>query len=141
MKFFYLEPEVAGSFGPHTDIDASQHPPKIHKLEYLFDGWLGDVVLECYPCFIATKEACASLQSGALTGISYDAVATSTSEQFKELYPSRELPEFCWLKITGQAGKDDFGLAGDQRLVASKQAIDLLRSFKLDAAVISPFPA
>lgn len=38
MKFFYIEPEVAGGFGERTRLDTTVHPPVVHELEYEFQG-------------------------------------------------------------------------------------------------------
>lgn len=46
MKFYSLEPEVAGSLGPGTVMDTAVHPPRVHKLHYESDGWSGDDILE-----------------------------------------------------------------------------------------------
>jgi hypothetical protein len=47
-SFFRLEPEVAGGPGAATVLDSSTHPPRVARLEYHFDGWLGDNVLRQY---------------------------------------------------------------------------------------------
>ncbi len=52
MKYYQLEPEVAGGFGEQSVIDRSSGKMVVRKLHYEFDGWLGDVLLESYLCFI-----------------------------------------------------------------------------------------
>ncbi|APF85630.1 hypothetical protein HI806_01945 [Ralstonia solanacearum] len=54
MNYFFLEPEVAGALGENTVLDASTHPPRVEKLHFEFSGWLGDAILESFPCVIAT---------------------------------------------------------------------------------------
>jgi hypothetical protein len=44
-----------------------------------------------------------------------------------------------WLQVTGRAGRDDFGLAADLRLVISERALDVLKGLQLDDALIEPF--
>jgi hypothetical protein len=92
MKYFYIEPEVAGGLGKNTVMDRSIHPPIVTKLHYHFDGWLGDVLLESFPCFVITDFAKRKIQSGELTGARFDEVEVTTSEQFHELYPAKQLP-------------------------------------------------
>ena len=46
MKYFQLEPEVAGGFGPNSILDPKVRPPRVTKFNYEFDVWLGDPVLE-----------------------------------------------------------------------------------------------
>ena len=53
--YYFIEPEVAGGWGGNTIADTSVHPPKISKLHYQFDGWLGDDLLESFPCFIVSE--------------------------------------------------------------------------------------
>lgn len=134
-----LEPEVAGGFGDATVLDSSTHPPTIHTLEYCFDGWLGDDLLESFPVFIVTQQLQQAIATAQLTGYAFDDVIVTTSDTFDELYPGRELPPFAWLKVHGQAGRDDFGLAADQRLVVSEQAYAVLRQFQLDNCLTHPF--
>jgi hypothetical protein len=135
MRFFSFEPEVAGGIGPNTDLDRSVWPPTIHKLHYVFDGWLGDAILESFPCFIVTQDAAEALIRANVRGFQLDEVKISVSDQFRDLYPSRELPHFRWLKIVGEAGVDDFGIGADHRLVISERAMDNLSSFGIGRAV------
>ena len=51
----YIEPEVAGGLGNETIIDKNYHPPIVKKLHYEFNGWLGDDILESFPCFIVSE--------------------------------------------------------------------------------------
>jgi hypothetical protein len=126
MKYFYVEPEVAGGFGRNTILDSSVHPPKVTKLNYQFDGWLGDALLECFPCFIVTTSAATSLKKENVSGVIYSDVEVSVSDEFSQLHKNTKLPEFQWLKITGLSKHDDFGIAGDLRLVVSEKALRVL---------------
>jgi hypothetical protein len=45
MKYFYVEPEVAGGLGERTVMDRSTHPPVVKRLHYQLEGWLGDAIL------------------------------------------------------------------------------------------------
>lgn len=146
LTYFFIEPEVAGGLGDNSVFDRSTHPPQVHRLHYEFDGWLGDVLLAGFPCLIATEEAARALKSGAITGIIYATMETSTSELFRHLYPGRQLPTFVWLQINGTPGEDDFGwyrdTRGEQprtRYVISKRVLDILRPMGLNHAEIEPF--
>ena len=81
----------------------------------MFDGWLGDDLLESFPCFILTERLANELERK-VTGFSLDDVTVSTSDQFEDLYPGRVLPAFCWLKVSGQPLIDDFYLGPDHVL-------------------------
>jgi hypothetical protein len=124
MKFYKLDPEVAGGWGPNTEF--TRAPGKalvVDKLHYQFDGWLGDELLESSPCFIVTQRLADVLKSRQLSGYELKAVQISASDQFREIYPDRQLPKFAWLSLTGKAGADDMGIDVDGRLVVSERAL------------------
>jgi hypothetical protein len=138
MKYFYVEPEVAGALGKDTVMDRSVHPPVVSKLHYHFDGWLGDVLLESFPSFIVTEYAKPELESAGLTGAQFDDVEVTTSDQFKEIYPGRQLPKFVWLRVVGKPGQEDFGSAPDGRLVVSERALEVLQGLGIPNALVTP---
>jgi hypothetical protein len=137
--YFYIEPEVSGGLGGNTVADTTVHPPVVSKLNYLFDGWLGDDLLELFPCYVVSERLKSEIMNSELLGFEIDGLEVTKSDQFDELYPGKELPEFYWLKITGQAGKDDFGIASDHRLVVSDKALDALRRCSLEQADLEEF--
>lgn len=139
MQYYYVEPEVAGGLGDRTIIDRSVHPPTITKLHYEMEGWLGDAILETFPAFIVTDEAKQKLKAAALTGADFADVDVTTTDDFKELYPNREIPAFAWLKPVGVAGQHDFGAASDGRLVVSERALDALLKLGAANALVEPF--
>ncbi|MER9432995.1 hypothetical protein [Mesorhizobium sp. M0408] len=139
MQYFYIKPDVAGGFGKGTVLDTSVHPPIVSKLIYQMDGWFGDVLITTFPCFLVTEEAKRALLEVGFSGATFAHVEVTTSEDFRELQPEVELPAFVWLKINGQAGRDDFGIARDLRLVVSERVLDLLEQLGTPSAVIEPF--
>lgn len=139
MKYFYIEPEVAGGMGKNTVMNRGVHPPIVSKLHYHFDGWLGDQLLESFPCFIASELVKQRIQEARFTGMDFDQVEITVSEQFQELYPNRQLPKFVWLKVEGIAGQDDFGTAPDARLIASERALELLQGLGISHASVTEF--
>lgn len=136
--FFYIEPEVAGSLGPRTRMNSDAHPPIIYALHYEFSGWQGDVLLESFPAFLVTQSASHALSSAEFTGFELAEVEITKSEQFEDLYPSRQLPFFFWLRPTGKPGADDFGCAIDGRLVVSERTLRLLQTLGISHALIEP---
>jgi hypothetical protein len=153
MKYFNLEPEVAGGVGKGTEMDRRFHPPIVRNLHYEFDVWLGDALLEGFPCFIATKPAADKIAATGLSGVSLGPVEVTTSGLFQDMYPNRKLPKFVWLKIDGAPGHDDFGVAegfritGSEKpldsrrfgLVVSERALILLRGLGIEHALVSSF--
>ncbi|WP_099227822.1 hypothetical protein [Pseudomonas viridiflava] len=134
--YHYIEPEVAGGLGEGTIINTSCHPPKIEKLEYRFDAWLGDDILETFPCYIVTTELAKAIKLNKLTGVSFLPVKISKSEFFLETYPDLELPQFQWMSVYGEAGTHDFGLSKNYRLAISYSAMSTLKNFKISHAEI-----
>ena len=139
MKYYSLKPEVAGGWGPITVADTRVHPPVVKKLNYEFDGWLGDDILETFPCYIITKRLSDLLTVSPLTGYEIDDVVISYSETFMELYPNKKMPTFFWLKIIGAAGIEDFGAENNNRLVVSETVMNLLARVQIKYCDISDF--
>ncbi|TPM38120.1 hypothetical protein [Mesorhizobium sp. B2-3-4] len=139
MKYFYLEPEVSGGPGENTIMDVTVHPPLVSRLHYEFDGWLGDGIVTSFPCYLVTKDVKEKILESDFSGVTFDDVEVTTSELFEEMQPNQKLPAFVWLKVNGDAGDDDFGIAKDYRLVVSERVLDALKSFGISNALIEPF--
>jgi hypothetical protein len=140
MLYFYIEPEVPGSSeGPNSIVDRSVHPPIVSRLHYEFSVWSSDVLLESFPAFIVTEDAMNKLMESGATGARFADVEVTTTYPFREFHPDLQLPRFVWLQVTGRAGRDDFGLAADHRMVISERALDVLKGLQLNGALIEPF--
>ncbi len=139
MKYYRVEPEVAGGFGEHTIIDRSSGKMVVRKLHYEFDGWHGDVLLTSTPCFIITEGTKRKLQSIGATGVRFDVVEVTTSEKFQELYPNQKLPKFVWLQIEGKPEEDDFGIDQHYGIVISERALKVLEGLGISNALVTPF--
>ncbi|MEM6672404.1 MAG: hypothetical protein AAF726_06140 [Planctomycetota bacterium] len=139
MGFHTLEPEVAGGLGPRTVADTSVHPPVVSRLHYEFAGWLGDPLLESFPCYVITADVAELARGVGLTGFEIEAVEVSTTPEFEELHPAVELPLFVWLRVNGTAGTDDFAISDDHCLVVSDRALQLLRDARLEHCDVEPW--
>ncbi|MCR6641672.1 MAG: hypothetical protein NVV82_22445 [Sporocytophaga sp.] len=136
-KLFYkIDPEVPGQLGKETKYDQSIMPWPITKLHVIFDGWLGGDLLKISSCFIVTKALMLELEKAKISGIEFENFKLEISDMFKELYPNKELPQFYWLKIKGEAGKDDFGKAPKNKLIVSQNALNILNHFNLSDSEI-----
>jgi len=131
MKYS-LEPEVAGHLGAKTKIITSEHPPQVLGLHFVFDGWLGDDLLETFPCFIVTGRLKKAIIKSRLSGYEFRNMEIGKSETFVELYPDRELPICHWLVIKGKIEGDDFFLQSDGRLGVTHAALELLNHYQLN---------
>ena len=139
MNYFVVEPEVAGGLGDRAVLDRSIHPPLVSSLHYELDGWLGDVLLESFPCFIVTSDAAAELRRIGASGVAFGTVEVTASPTYFELHPDGHIPQCVWLQPTGVPGRDDVAALTDGRLVLSGRALDALRSLQLSSARIEPF--
>lgn len=126
MKYYSIEPEVAGGFGDGTIIDRSSGRMEVKALHYELDGWLGDELLESAPCFIASAQLANKIKNENLSGVGFDKVQITKSDEFNDFHPNLDLPKFVWLKVNGIPGKDDFGVSSDLNLVVSEVALQLL---------------
>lgn len=137
IKYFDIEPEVAGGTGRSTIDDHSVTPPALSNLEYEFDDWFGDAILASFPCYIVTEQLAIALRNSDLTGFAFDKVTITRSLEFDDLYRNKNgpLPNFEWLKITGVPYEDDMGLdMGTRenwhyRFMVSQRGLDLFRKF------------
>jgi len=139
MKYFYVEPEVAGGIADRTVMDSDAHPPEVTRLHYEFDGWLGDAIVESFPVFIVTQSAKEELIRIGATGAVFDEVEVTVSGEYTELYPDQDLPPFVWMKTVGKAGKDDIAAVADGRLVLSRRAIDTFKKVGFSNADVEPY--
>jgi hypothetical protein len=140
MKYFYVEPEVAGGLGSNTVLNHQVHLPIVSKLQYTFDVWLGDELLEGFPCFIVTENMQQNIQQAQFSGVTFDHVEVTASGEFEDLYGNKQLPTFMWLRVVGTPGKDDFGTVTDGRLVVSERALRMLQDVGVSHALVKEFP-
>jgi hypothetical protein len=142
VSHLIVEPEVAGGWGPNTVCRREPGKPvEVLKLHYRFDGWLGDELLESTPCFIVTEQLTQEIRKARLTGVRFDIVEVSTSEQFRDLYPDRQLPKFVWLRVDGHPGLEDFGVAPGMTLVVSVPALETLQRRGIAHATVRTYEA
>ncbi|GAA1214055.1 hypothetical protein [Prauserella alba] len=142
MAYHLLSPDVAGELGDGTVLDTSTHPPVVHQLEYVISAWFGSDLLESFPCFVVSAELGKALQEsgfGSFELADMQLTVTPEAEELRQGMDVRELPEFVWLKIFGQAGVDDIGVDRRASLVVSDRALELLRRFDLDGCDIEDY--
>jgi hypothetical protein len=137
MIYYKFSPEVAGGLGSKTILDNSTFPPKVNVLNYHFEGWLEDDILETFPCFIVTEKLKLYLDKSKLTGFTFSELLVTTSDTFKALYNNpQKLPNFFWLKVDGKIGIDDFTLSDLGELLISENAYKTLKKFNIKNASI-----
>jgi hypothetical protein len=153
-ELFLLHPEVAGGWGHSTkvaDQSGESDVPNVTQLEYAFEGWLGDELLESFPCFIVTESLAKDLTAAGLSGVAFDEVKVSKTDTFKELYPRKKFPAFKRLlpkgKVVVKGGKvkswsgDDLSLTEKAELVVSAAALKVLKEHHLEQCEIDKLKA
>jgi len=136
--YYFIEPEVAGGWGDSVIADTSVHPPVVEKLHYEFDGWLGDELLETFPCYIVSESLMQDMVNSGLTGAEFDTVTTSVSPQFYSSFEAGDLPSFFWMKIKRTDDPVDVKISKDNRLMVSDAALAVLRKHRVSNADITP---
>lgn len=135
----YIEPEVAGSLGDETIINTTVHPPFVSQLHFVFNGWLGDDILETFPCYIISERLKNEILNSNLIGIAFKSLKVTKSIQFKDLYPNLNLPDFYWAIINGKYDTDDFVISEDFRLIVSENAFKVLSLFNVSNAIFENY--
>ena len=74
-----------------------------------------------------------------VSGVAFADVEVTASELFRRLQPKTKLPDFVWMKIHGQPGQDDFGMAPNHELVVSERALDVFERLGNESAGIRLF--
>jgi hypothetical protein len=138
-EYKILEPEVPGGLGESSKLDFSTRPPTVIALHFEFAGWLGDDLITTTPCFIVTDSLRTGLQTFNGTGYTFAELIVSKSEEFVSSEFDPYQTTFSWLKVTGIAGVDDFGL-DKGRLVVSKRAFEMLSAYQMSNCIVRRKP-
>lgn len=87
--------------------------------------------------FFVTTSLAKGLKLADLTGFALTAAEVSASEEFEEMQSETQLPVLQWLQITAVSPEEaDFRLTSDHRLEVTERALALLRTFRIEHAVI-----
>lgn len=141
MNVYELEPEVPGGYGDATVFDWTVAPPIVTSLDFIFDGWMGDDIVASNPVHLVTDRLRTALEGAPLTGIEFDHVEVTTSDEFDEVFPDVELPTWHWLRATGFAGHDDAWPGRQGRLTVSQRFMDVLTGFNLTMCTVTANPS
>ena len=139
MRFFLLEPEVAGGLSEHSEADVSVHPPVVKRLHYEVAGWQGDDLLESFPCFVISPEAAAALEAADMRSFTFADALMTLLPGTEDLIDHRVLT-FRWLQPTGQPGVDDIAVDEKANLIVSEAAWNILQTFHITDYEISEWP-
>jgi hypothetical protein len=140
-QFYILEPEPAGELGLGTDFVRGSVPPRVSRLEWVFDFLPDDDLIHRTPAYMVSAGLAAALDEARLTGYEFRDATVSKAPEFDELNPGADLPDYRWLEVTGKPGEDDLGLDDLAQLVVSERALETLRRGRLDDCRVEPFSA
>jgi hypothetical protein len=74
------------------------------------------------------------IKKNQLTGVLFDNVKITKTEEFMDMYASTDLPTFYWMRINGKFSIDDFTIAEDYRLLISEKAMSIMSFFNIKNA-------
>jgi hypothetical protein len=124
--FLIVRPEVSG----HTAGDGS----------ITFDTWLGDDLIAAHPSLLVTTRLKRDLERlPSASGFAIVMARTSASTFFRCHRPGQRLPVLWLVKILGEAGRDDLGLAQDGAIVASKRVLNILLRHRVARASFAQY--
>jgi hypothetical protein len=141
-KLYTLEPEVAGEIGEQSRIKYKDGMISVVMfLHYEFTGWLGDELLTSSPCFIVAKSLADDISLSQLSGYKLEKILQSKSDEFEELYPGVQLPEFVRIVPEGtvqtedgivkQWSGQDFCLEDEVDLVVTRRALEIISKHRI----------
>ena len=144
MKYFILEPEVAGGIGKNSKIlYESSKIKEVVFLDYEFESWLGDDILTTHPCFIISESLYKIIKESDLTGYELQKIDVSFSDFFLEVYSEKILPNFIRLLPFPINEMNlinemllDFYLYKNTTLIVSEKTLNILKKFNLSNANI-----
>ena len=140
MKYYLLKPEVAGELGNSSKVIYEEGRIKeVTYLEFVFLGWLGDEILKARPCYIITKNIMNDFESNKITGIRYEDIQMTFSDEFFEFQDDiSEVPPFVRIvplnKIDDitEGMSDDIYLDKYNRLIFSERALTILKKYRIN---------
>ncbi|WP_029326634.1 hypothetical protein [Bacillus sp. m3-13] len=148
MMLYFLEPEVSGGHGEQTIYGTEENvrndgiSGQVEFLHYEFEGWLGDDLIESTPTFIISNNLKNELLKSDFRDYKLEDCLVTTSDEFEELYPNKELPSFTrfiplgTIEIEGESFKNwsghHFSLSLKGELVVTQKALDFLEKFSIE---------
>lgn len=138
MAYYKLRPAAPGELGDRVVMDTSVHPPRVQHAHLHLDGWLGDDLVESYPCYFVSDKLAAAVEASHLGDYELRDVEVTLSEDIPD--DERDsVPPIRWLFVTGAAGVDDLGVTSTGRLVVSDRGLEALRQGNLDNCDVDEF--
>lgn len=125
-QFYRVHAAIYGWLGNGCIPEARSQRTPYQKLHYVLVDYPTDCICQSLGAHIAKEELIDKLVLMRATGIGFDEVQLSLADDSDCLtLPDFVMPRFRWLRIYGQVGIDDFGLAEElnNRLVVSHRVL------------------
>jgi len=111
-KYEKIIPEVIVGIGDNTEYYPTEfiegQKRVITKLHIQLEDWLGDDLMEIYPCYIVTQQLKEALENNSFIGFTFAEIEVTEDEYFEDNYQLKKpRPDFFWIKIAGIKGQDD----------------------------------
>jgi hypothetical protein len=127
VRYYLIEPEVAGGWGDEFEIDRSTGT--VTRVHYEVADWLGDCIVTSDPVYLVLRDTGKHMTEAGFTGFTLDEALVTACDQHHIFNPDGVLPDLVWLKVHGEPGVDDLGFANkDADLVVSQPVMDLFRA-------------
>lgn len=142
-NYILIQPEVVSGLGEKTEFN-TEEPVEgqkrfVTKLHIHLEDWLGDDLVETYPCYMVTEKLKNALEKSKFLGFMFHEIELTLDEYFDDNYQlSKDLPEFFWLKIIGEKGKDDLFISEEGLWISQKLVDFLIKKFDFKIARINP---
>lgn len=143
MRFYKLEPEIAGEIGDNSIIQYENGKiSKIKYLEFRFTDWLGDELISTHPCYIITENLKEEILLNKLRGIQFQNILISFSDEFFELNDSTVIPNFVQIICENKYEEkndviiQDFYVNEYKELIVSENALNVFQNHTLNNCVI-----
>lgn len=144
MKRYLLNPELPGGFGDEVILSHEKEKNGHFKVDFLhlvLDGWLGDDILECTPCFVITEALEKEMKKNEITGYKIAPLQVDISDTFHELQPETNIPHFLRMIPVGDVITngikceiiDDYDICWNQQnqLVISEKMYSILKKHSI----------
>lgn len=139
MNYYLLNPEVAGELGNGSKvIYECGNIKEVIFLEYNFMGWQGDELLTTYPCFIVTESLQNDIILNGLTGVKFNNIAMTFSDEFYDLCKDVKVPKFVQIICNNLYECNvenllyDFYFNKYDDIIVSEKALNVLKQHKID---------
>jgi len=130
INYLTVQPEVIVGLGDKTEFKEKDQPFKtVTKLHIDLEDWLGDDLMECYPCYIVTEKLKKLLDTSNFKGFDTSEMEVTRAEYFDDNYhQNKPLPKFYWLQINGIKNTADIYVDENNNLNVGDTFLSFLKS-------------